>query len=206
MDPKPAKHVVAAKDVDERLCDEILSCCDFSTRGRGRPKMHALGTEPVQMNVEVAARIIQSVVQKIGSEGGVLEVACEGLYTPFGCRQHAQHLLNKMSKRKYGVVNDIAVERLWKTLGDLIPVGMRKVGEGRPLMHYVAKRGAGALELQGAWNTARKRQAENEVRASELNDIFARGLPGMPSNISFGEHYAQSLEAYHRRQHIDVRA
>lgn len=200
MDGNKIKHVVTAKDLDVMVRDAILDACDFSTRTVGRPRHRLLGTDPVQMNNDVAHRVVDLVLDQIAASGGELETRLGALNDRTGRRQYAQRLLGRMSRLNDAVISDDPVERLWKMLGDLVAVGRRRVGDGRPQTHYVAKKGAREMEVRAAWNARRMKGADRDVRDSRVNDIFARGLPGMASDVDFSEHYARSLEAYHKRK------
>lgn len=182
------------------MADYVVDQADFTRRERGRPRNRVISPEPMQVDVEVATRIVGIVLDRLTEDGSVLESSQDILYTHGGRRLFAQKMLHELSKPKYGVVSDVPAEALSNSLGRLIKVGKGpKVDGRRAQMHYVATAGATTMELAASWNVGRKRTAEQGARQSMLNELYAAVLPTMPADVTLNDLTRQQLDTYHRR-------
>lgn len=198
---KPNKRVVEAKDLAPLVREQIVIICDFSVK-RGRNVAHVLGTEKMQMDVEICSRVVAKVIERLHNDGASLASSLDALNTVGGRRDYARKTLHSMSRIKRGVVSDLPEERLYLSLGDIIKVGrpMKAVGQRRSEMRYVGKDGATGVELTASFAVERKRAQEHAARHSNTADLYTSVLPNMPKDVSFGEHVKTALDSYHEQQ------
>lgn len=154
-------RIVEANEFRLAFRKEAATIASFHKRTRGRPPRHILGTEAIQLTVDVGVRIITAMIGRYEGEGRTLDKDLLDLRVPKGLRRYASSQLNNMAAVSF-VAGANVFETVWKSLGELIVIARR--GQ---LNVYVAKASATAVELA----------AFMDLRIGKANAAMARNEP-----------------------------
>lgn len=190
-----ANRTVSEKEFRVEFRREVISMADFSQR----KNRHILGTGPRQVSVGVGAQVVRALIDKYSSEGRTLEKEMVHLMNPKGARAYSSMQLNQIGGIKL-VHGANAIETVWKSLGELIPVARKGV-----MNIYVAKNGATAMELASV----------KDLRTGKLharfvvNERFVEAIDEARDALAgrnLGEAYAETCTEYFKTIPSDTAA
>lgn len=180
-----ANRIVSAKEFRSAFREEAVSMCDFSQK----KAKHILGIGSRQVDVGVGADIVKSLIDKFQSEGRTIDKEMVHLMTPKGARQYASSQLNQLGGMRL-VQGANAIETLWRSLGELIPVGRK----GR-VNRWVAKNGATDMELASVLDLRVGKTAARIVVDERFAEVIDEGRGALAGRF-LGQAYAETCTEY----------
>lgn len=153
------------------------------------PKTPLEVREEIEKMIEAGEVVTKATVAKLKAEGRTLDKDMVHLMTPKGARAYASLQFNQIGKMKL-VHGANAIETVWKSLGDLIPVARKGVTNV-----YVAKNGATDMEL-AAMRDLRTGKLNARVLANEQLVEAIDEARSVLDGRNLGEMYAASCTEY----------
>lgn len=178
-------RIVSEKEFRTEFRHEAVSMADFSKK----KNKHALGIGSRQVSVTDGADLVKAIVSKFQADGRTLDKDMVHMLTPKGARAYASQQFSQMSTMKI-VVGANAIETVWKSFGDLIPVARKGVKNV-----YVAKNGATDMELTCVRDLRNGKTNAIVARTEQLAEALDEAMKAL-SGRNLGEAYAETCTEY----------
>lgn len=188
-----SNRIVSEKEFRSTFRAEAVAMCDFSQK----KQKHVLGIGARQVSVSVGAEIVKALVARFQADGRTLDKDMVHLLTPKGARAYASLQFNQIGKMRL-VHGANAIETVWKSLGDLIPVARKGVTN-----IYVAKNGATDMEL-AAMRDLRTGKLNARMLANEQLVEAIDEARAVLDGRNLGEMYAASCTEYFHTLPLDA--
>jgi hypothetical protein len=180
-----ANRIVSEKEFRSAFRSEAIGMADFSQK----KNKHVLGIGPRQVSVSVGAQIVKALIDRFAADGRTLDKDMVHVMNPKGARAYSSLQFNQIGKMKL-VHGANAIETVWKSLGDLIPVARKGVTNV-----YVSKNGATDMEL-AAMRDLRTGKLNARVLANEQLVEAIDEARSVLDGRNLGEMYAASCTEY----------
>lgn len=180
-----SNRIVSEKEFRTEFRREAIMMADFSQK----KVKHILGIGARQVSVSVGAEMVKAFIAKFQAEGRTLDKSMVHLMTPKGARAYASLQFGQIGKMKL-VHGANAIETVWKSLGDLIPVARKGVTNV-----YVAKNGATDMELASVKDLRTGKLNARVVANEQLVEAIDEARAGLAGR-NLGEAYADTCTEY----------
>jgi hypothetical protein len=185
--------VVTEKAMAATFKEQVLIIGDMR-RSPGRPKQSVIGADRKQLSRDLGQVIVAAILSDIEKRNGKLDKHLMHLYTTKGQRDWAGTKLSQMAQVNWAAKGGNDIETLWKALGELIITGLNKKGHNL----YIARNGAGGLEVGMFLAMIRGRTAKHAHRGARAINILEPGIVAM-GDRTLEAAYAEDCSNYRFR-------
>jgi hypothetical protein len=152
---------VVEKELKRVFVENVVIVGDMR-RGLGRPKHSVLGSDRMQIDLNVGCTILAAILADYEAKNGKLDKSMAQLYFAKPQRQWASQKLSAMAAFNWAATGGNPIERMWKAAGKLLNIGVTSGG----LVRRIASASATPLDIHAFGQMVQRGELMSATRAT----------------------------------------
>jgi hypothetical protein len=177
--------VVTEKELKRVFIENTLIVGD-PRRGMGRPKLSVLGSDRVQIDLNVGCSILSAILSDFDGKNGKLDKSMAHLYFAKAQRAWVSQKLSGMAAFNWAAAGGNPIERMWKAAGKLLNIGITPRG----LIRRIATAGATPMDIHAFAQMVKRGELLSVTRASHAETIAedcAKAMGSRTLEVAYAE-------------------